>query len=188
MTAASLYEELLRRCEQGETSDAPLYQACKLATSPEDARVVLNAFAAVRTAAVRKGQVGRVDAKLAAEFVRMIRAADAPEVLTEALRRATELGLVCSGQRVNDLLKVWGVRGELAKIEEVVAAMPLGGIEYSPDTAYAVIRTCVTLGQQDKAEYYAQAMRDRQVHITPSTERLLQRGREGTATPLQQAQ
>ncbi len=46
---------------------------------------------------------------------------------------------------------------------QVVAAMPLGGIPYSSVTAYTVIRTAVTVGAMDKAEYYAAAMAQRQV-------------------------
>lgn len=180
-TVAALYEELLRRCEQGETSPGPLFQIFKLAASPEEARVAVNAVAAVRTAAMRKGDVERFKDKLGAAFVKMIKAADAPDVLAEALGRATELGLLCSSSCVNTLLKQWGGQGELAKIEEVLAAMPLGGIVYNTETAYIIIRASIQAGQLDKAEYYAQAMRDREVRISPSAERLLEAARNGTA-------
>lgn len=180
-TVAALYEELLRRCELQDAADAPLFRIFKLASSPEEARVALNAVAAVRTAAMRKGDVERFSEQLAAAFVVMIKAADAPDVLAEALGRATELGLVCSSSCVNRLLKQWGGQGELAKIEEVLAAMPLGGIEYNTETAYIIIRASVGAGQLDKAEYYAQAMREREVRLSATAERLLEAARNGTA-------
>lgn len=43
--------------------------------------------------------------------------------------------------------------------------MPLGGVPYNHVTAYIVIRTAVNLGAQDKAEYYASAMVQRQVGV-----------------------
>lgn len=180
-TVAALYEELLRRCELQDVAVAPLFRIFKLASSPEEARVALNAVAAVRTAAMRKGDVERFSDQLAAAFVVMIKAADAPDVLAEALGRATELGLVCSSSCVNRLLKQWGGQGELAKIEEVLAAMPLGGMEYNTQTAYIIIRASVGAGQLDKAEYYAQAMREREVRLSATAERLLEAARNGTA-------
>lgn len=43
--------------------------------------------------------------------------------------------------------------------------MPLGGLPYTHVTAYIVIRTAVNVGAQDKAEYYASAMVQRQVGV-----------------------
>ncbi|PNH10434.1 hypothetical protein TSOC_002840 [Tetrabaena socialis] len=118
----------------------------------------------------------------------MIRNADAPDVLVEALRRATELGLLLSQTRVHELLRHWGALGELAKIEEVLGAMPLGGVPYNNVTAYIVIRTAVNQGAQDKAEYYAEAMVQRQVRLTASTLRMLQLGRDRQQAAQQQQQ
>ncbi|KXZ54573.1 hypothetical protein GPECTOR_4g638 [Gonium pectorale] len=151
---------------------------CKLASSPSEARIALNAFAAVRASLVRQGKVAPYDERLAAAFTNMIRAADSPDVLVEALRRASELGLLLSATRLHELLRHWGELGELAKIEEVLAAMPLGGVPYNHVTAYIVIRTAVNLGAQDKAEYYAAAMMQRQIRITPSAARLMELGRQ----------
>ncbi|KAG2490734.1 hypothetical protein HYH03_010889 [Edaphochlamys debaryana] len=177
-TPASLYEEIVARCEKNTCGADALYMMCKLATSPEEARTALAAFAAVRASLVRQGRVEPYSPNLAVAFLRMIRAADAPDVLVEALRRATELGLLLSMTRVHELLRGWGDAGELAWIEEVVAAMPLGGIPYNHVTAYIVIRTAVNQGAQEKAEYYASAMIQRQVRLTASTKRLLEAGRE----------
>ncbi len=52
----------------------------------------------------------------------MIRVADAPDVLVEALGRSTELGLLLSHTQLHALLRGWGEAGELAKIEQVGAA------------------------------------------------------------------
>ncbi|GFR49041.1 hypothetical protein Agub_g11065 [Astrephomene gubernaculifera] len=177
-TPAALYEEIVQRCERNTCDVDALHMICRLATSPQEARVALNAFAAVRASRVRRGRPDPFDEHLAAAFARMIRDADAPDVLVEALRRATELGLLLSSTRLHELLKHWGQQGELAKIEEVLAAMPLGGLPYSHDTAYVVIRTAVNAGEQEKAEYYASAMVQRNVRLTPTTVRLLEGGRE----------
>ncbi|KAG2426331.1 hypothetical protein HXX76_013088 [Chlamydomonas incerta] len=177
-TPVTLYEEIVRRCETNTCGVDALYMACKLAATPQDARVALNAFAAVRASLVRQGKVAQYDTRLAVAFVHMIRDADAPDVLVEALRRAPELGLLLSQTRLHELLQHWGELGELAKIEEVLAAMPLGGVPYNHVTAYIVIRTAVNLGAQDKAEYYAAAMVQRQIRLTPAATRLLEVGRE----------
>lgn len=58
---------------------------------------------------------------------------------------------------------------------QVLGAMPLGGLPYTHVTAYIVIRTAVNVGAQDKAEYYASAMVQRQVRVWGGT-RVLQRG------------
>ena len=46
-----------------------LYMICKLAATPQDARVALNAFAAVRASLVRQGRVAPYDTRLAVAFV-----------------------------------------------------------------------------------------------------------------------
>lgn len=154
---------------------------CKLATTPEEARIALSAFAAVRASIVRQGRAAPYDDKLAAAFVNMIRVADAPDVLVEALGRSTELGLLLSHTQLHALLRGWGEAGDLAKIEQVLGAMPLGGLPYTHVTAYIVIRTAVNVGAQDKAEYYASAMVQRQVRLTNSTMKLLEIGRQRRA-------
>ncbi len=46
-----------------------LFMMCKLATTPETARIALSAFAAVRASIVRQGRAAPYDDKLAAAFV-----------------------------------------------------------------------------------------------------------------------
>ncbi|GLC48297.1 hypothetical protein PLESTB_000080800 [Pleodorina starrii] len=187
-TAASLYEDIIRKCEANTCGQDALFMICKLANNPQEARIVLNAFAAVRASLVRQGYYKPYGERLAVAFVHMIRTADAPDVLVEALRRAAELGLLLSRTRLHELLKQWGQQGELAKIEEVLASMPLGGVPYDHVTAYIVIRTAVNLGAMDKAEYYAAAMQQRQIRLTGSTQKLLELGRERQAGQQQQQQ
>ncbi|GLI60017.1 hypothetical protein VaNZ11_002081 [Volvox africanus] len=177
-TAAKLYEEIVRKCETNTCGPDALFMICKLATSPQEARIVLNAFAAVRASLVRQGSFRPYSEPLASAFVHMIRNADAPDVLAEALRRASELGLLLSRTRLHDILRHWGENGDLAKVEEVLGSMPLGGVAYDHVTAYIVIRTAVNLGAQDKAEYYAAAMQQRQIRLTNATARLLELGRQ----------
>ncbi|GIL92361.1 hypothetical protein Vretifemale_19885 [Volvox reticuliferus] len=177
-TAASLYEEIVRKCETNTCGQDALFMICRLATNTQEARIVLNAFAAVRASLVRQGSFKPYSEPLAAAFVHMIRSADAPDVLVEALQRASELGLLLSRTRLHEILRHWGEMGDLAKIEEVLGSMPLGGVAYDHVTAYIVIRTAVNLGAQDKAEYYAAAMQQRQIRLTNATVKLLELGRQ----------
>ncbi|KAG1656329.1 hypothetical protein FOA52_006661 [Chlamydomonas sp. UWO 241] len=176
-TVQSLYEEILRRCEVQQYDLGPLYMITKLAASRGDARTVIDAVAAVRTARARAGRVAPMPTRLCADFVAMCVACDAPDVLAGALTRSLELGLLLSHNRVHDALKAWGAALELHKIEQVVSAMEPGGIPPNTKTAYIMIRAAVNAERQASAEAYADSLRVRGVRLHQTTMRLLEAGR-----------
>lgn len=67
----TLHEEVLRRCERLMCNSGPLFMMCKLARTPEDAALVLDAFAAVRINYASKGKLQRYKDELVALFVRV---------------------------------------------------------------------------------------------------------------------
>ena len=50
---------------------SPLYMIMKLAQSPEDARTVVEAVAAVRTCRIRRGNAGAFDPRICAMFTKV---------------------------------------------------------------------------------------------------------------------
>ncbi|EFJ52240.1 hypothetical protein VOLCADRAFT_116268, partial [Volvox carteri f. nagariensis] len=68
-TTATLYEEIIKKCETNSCGQDALFMICKLANNPQEARIVLNAFAAVRASLVRQGKFKPYGERLAVEFV-----------------------------------------------------------------------------------------------------------------------
>ena len=176
-TVKTLYAAIVRRCESGNITEAPVYMIMKLAQNTEDARTVVDAIAAVRGAFIRKGRYGAFHPKLCANFTQMCYTCDAPEVLAEALSRANELGLLLSLNRVHDLLRAWGASLDLHKMETVVKAMDAGGIPPNSKTAYILIRAAVNSGRQDVVERFASDFTLANLRLTPTTIRLVELGR-----------
>ncbi|GLC33491.1 hypothetical protein PLESTM_000077200 [Pleodorina starrii] len=71
-TAASLYEDIIRKCEANTCGQDALFMICKLANNPQEARIVLNAFAAVRASLVRQGYYKPYGERLAVAFVHVL--------------------------------------------------------------------------------------------------------------------
>ncbi|GAX76899.1 hypothetical protein CEUSTIGMA_g4345.t1 [Chlamydomonas eustigma] len=176
-TVETLYSEILSRCEQLYCGDGPLFMIMKLSQTREDARTCLDAVSAVRANRIRRGSVQAFDPRLCAMFTQMCVTCDAPDVMAEALHRSNELGLLLGLNRIHRALMTWGANLELHKIEQVAAAMEIGGVPPTTKTGYIMIRAAVNSGRQEVAERYAAILRRAGVRLHPSSLRLLELGR-----------
>jgi len=115
---------------------------------------------------------------LAKAFTQMCCRCDASDVMASALIHASEVGLPITYKCVHLAMTHWAQLQELPKMEQVLEAMPQGGLPFNPKTAYVIIRGAVNAGRQELAEAYAARMMANGVRLHPSVNMLLEVGRE----------
>lgn len=180
-TAAALRDEILRRSEFGQAADvASLYYICQLAEDAAGASCVLDAVAAVRSVMVQQGNTASFGTKFARRIAMLCAMLHAPEVLSSAMRRCNELGLVFSVRAANKALSIWGRRGQLDAIELVVQAMIDGGLTPDHTAAYITIRTALNTRAYGRVPALERLfVRELKVRMKPTLQRLLQLHRSG---------
>ncbi|KAF5835068.1 hypothetical protein DUNSADRAFT_7918 [Dunaliella salina] len=103
---------------------------------------------------------------------------DASDVMASALIHANEVGLPITYHCAHLAMIHWAQLMELPKMEQVLEAMPQGGLPFNPKTAYIIIRGAVNAGRQELAEAYAARMMANGVRLHHSVNMLLEIGRE----------